>query len=125
MVPRIATSSNCSSFSSLPRFRAGCQGLPSEAVPVSGVAYWLRSSATAGISKEVAKTQLRSIERKTLVSYQREWRRFGVWCAERQISYGTITVNDICEFLLFMFKSKTPSGMDYSSGALNKLRSSI
>ena len=48
-----------------------------------------------------------------------------MWCNQRKISYGTITVNDICEFLLFMFKSKTPSGMDYSSGALNKLRSSL
>ena len=48
-----------------------------------------------------------------------------MWCAERKVSYGEVTVDVICSYLLFLFRSKTPSGMDYSSGALNKIRSSL
>ena len=48
-----------------------------------------------------------------------------MWCSERQIGYGQVTVSVVCEYLLFLFNSKTPSGKDYSSGALNNIRSSI
>ena len=48
-----------------------------------------------------------------------------MWCAEREIGYGEITVNIVCTYLLFLFNNKTPSGKDISSGALNKVRSSI
>ena len=98
---------------------------PSEAVPTSGVAYWLQSSSSAGISRGVAIAQLRSINRKTLCSYQQSWRGFGNWCGERQIYYGEITVNVICEYLLFLFNSHSPSGRVYTSGSLNKIRSAL
>ena len=48
-----------------------------------------------------------------------------MWNGERKIGYGEITVNVICEYLLFLFNSKTPSCKDYTSGALNKIRSAI
>ena len=48
-----------------------------------------------------------------------------MWCAERQIGYGQITVDTVCTYLLFLFENKTPSGKDMSSGALNRIRSSI
>ena len=48
-----------------------------------------------------------------------------MWCGERQINYGDITVDAICKYLLFLFNSKTPTGKDYTSGALNKIRSSL
>ena len=48
-----------------------------------------------------------------------------MWCAERQIGYGQITVDTVCKYLLFLFENKTPSGKDMSSGALNRIRSSI
>ena len=48
-----------------------------------------------------------------------------MWCAERKIGYGEITVNNVCTYLLHLFNHKTPSGKDFSSGALNKIRSSI
>ena len=48
-----------------------------------------------------------------------------MWCGERQIGYGQITVNVVCQYLLFLFNSKTPSGKDYSSGCLSNIRSSI
>ena len=89
------------------------------------MAYWLQSSAAAGISREVAKTQLQSIVKQTLIMYQKNWRRFSSWCCEKQTHYGEITVNVICEYLLFLFNSKTPSGKDFSSGELNKVRSSL
>ena len=48
-----------------------------------------------------------------------------MWCDKGQDSYGQITVDVICKYLLFLFNSKTPSGKEYSSGALNKARSAI
>ena len=48
-----------------------------------------------------------------------------MWCAERQIGYGQITVDSVCTYLLHLFNNKTPSGKDLSSGALNRIRSSI
>ena len=85
----------------------------------------MQSSSAFGISREVAKTQLQSIDKKTLCRYQRNWRGFGDWCHRNKVYYGEITVNSVCEFLLFLFHSKTPSGKDFSSGELNKIRSSL
>ena len=48
-----------------------------------------------------------------------------MWCGERQIGYGQVTVNVISKYLLFLFKSKTPFGKVYSSEALSKIRSAI
>ena len=48
-----------------------------------------------------------------------------MWYAERQIGYGQITVDTVCTYLLYLFENKTPSGKDMSSGALNRIRSSI
>ena len=103
----------------------GRSDIAPEALPLSGVAYWLRSSAAAGISREVAIAQLRSVNTETLCAYQRSWKWFSLWCAEQEIGYGEITVNVVCKYLLHLFHHKTPSGKDYSSGALNRIRSSI
>ena len=46
-----------------------------------------------------------------------------MWCGERKIGYGEITVGAVSKFLLLLFNSKTSSGKDYTSGALNKIRS--
>ena len=40
-------------------------------------------------------------------------------------SYSGITVNDICEFLLFLFRSKNSLGNDYSGESLNLFRSAL
>ena len=48
-----------------------------------------------------------------------------MWCGERKIGYGEITVGDVSNYLLFLFNSKTSSGKDYTSEALNKIRSGI
>ena len=48
-----------------------------------------------------------------------------MWCGERQIGYGEITVGDVSDYMLFLFNSKTSSGKDYTSEALNKIRSGI
>ena len=85
----------------------------------------MRSSLASGISREVAKTQLQSISKNTLILYQKNWRRFSTWCTEKETHYGEITVNTICEYLLYLFNSKTASGKVFSSGELNKVRSSI
>ena len=48
-----------------------------------------------------------------------------MWCGGQKINYGEITVDVICRYLLFLFNKKTPTGKEFSSGALNKIRSSI
>ena len=40
-------------------------------------------------------------------------------------SYSGVTVNDIGQFLLFLFNSKTYTGTDYSGNALNTYRSAL
>ena len=40
-------------------------------------------------------------------------------------SYSGITVNNICEFLLFLFRSQNSLGNDYSGEALNLFRSAL
>ncbi|CAL4248832.1 unnamed protein product, partial [Meganyctiphanes norvegica] len=68
---------------------------------------------------------LKGVARKTLLSYQRCWSKFSCWYNTRASGYSGITVNDICEFLLFLFNSKTPTGGVYSGDALNTFRSAI
>ena len=34
-------------------------------------------------------------------------------------------MNTVCEYLLFLFGSHTPSGREYTSGSLNKIRSAL
>ena len=48
-----------------------------------------------------------------------------MWCGERKIGYGEITIGDVSKYLLFLFNSKTSSGKDYTSEVLNKIRSCI
>ena len=48
-----------------------------------------------------------------------------MWCGERKIGYGQITVSVVCSYLLFLFNSKNPSGKAFPSGALNNARSAI
>ena len=44
---------------------------------------------------------------------------------KRKIGYGEITAGDISKYLLILIHSKTSSAKDYSSEALNKIRSGI
>ena len=87
--------------------------------------YWLQSCRAHGLSRGVAVLGLRSITRETLISYQRCWRRFINWCDKWEENYSCITVNIVCEFLLFLFNSENPSGNKYSGGGLNTYRSAI
>ena len=48
-----------------------------------------------------------------------------MWCGERKIGYCEITAGDISKSMLFLINSKTSSGKDYTSKALNKIRSGI
>ena len=94
-----------------------------KALPTSGVDYWLESCRAHGISREVGVCALKSNVRKTLVTYQRHWRKFSTWYNKWACDYSGITVNKIGQFLLFLFNSKNSEGNDYSSEALNNIRS--
>ena len=48
-----------------------------------------------------------------------------MWCGERKIGYSEINAGDISKYLLFLIHSKTSSAKDYTSEALNKIRSGI
>ena len=87
--------------------------------------HWLSSCRTQGISHALAVCGLNSINRKTLIAYQRCWSRFSDWFNKWSSSYSSVTVNDVCEFLLFLFNSKNSAGRDYSSDALNAFRSAL
>ena len=96
------------------------QGLPS-----SGVQYWLQSCRAHGLSEGVAICGLKSIVRKTLVTYQRCWARFYDWYCRWQGDYSGITVAVVCDFLLFLFNSGSLSGSTYTGDALNTFRSAL
>ena len=96
------------------------QGLPS-----SGVHYWIQSCRAKGLSRAVAICGLKSVVRKTLVSYQRCWARFSSWYNKWQGNYSAVTVADVCEFLLFLFNSGSDAGKSYTSDALNTFRSAL
>ena len=90
-----------------------------EELPLSGVAYWFRACSARGISTEIARCELKSIAQTTLVGYQKCWREFSSWGSERQISYNSFCVNDVCEFLKFKFNYNT------KSATLNSIRSAL
>ena len=48
-----------------------------------------------------------------------------MWCGERMIGYSEINAGDISKYLLILIHSKTSSAKDYTSEALNKIRSGI
>ena len=48
-----------------------------------------------------------------------------MWCGREQNSSSEVSVNSVCKYLLHLFNSKTPSGREYTSSHLNKIRSAI
>ena len=114
----------CSPYSCSRRFNLGCGLPPAEKLSSSGVEYWLKSCKTHGLSEGVARCGLKSVSRKTLLTYQKCWTRFSTWYNQWKINYSRVTVADICDFL-FLFNSETPSGGQYSGDALNTFRSAI
>ena len=87
--------------------------------------YWLESCRKRGISREVGVCGLKGVARKTLVTYQKCWSKFSSWVDKWVTGYSGVTVNIICEFLLFLFRSKTSTGGVYSGDALNLHRSAL
>ena len=113
------------SFSSFHRLGPGRELPNAQGLPSSGVDYWLQSCRAHGLSEGVAICGLRSVVRKTLVSYQRCWARFSSWYNKWQGNYSAVTVADVCEFLLFLFNSGSAAGKSYTSDALNTFRSAL
>ena len=100
--------------------------LPSaQALPTSGVEYWLQSCKTHGFSEQYAKCTLKNNKRKTLISYLKCWRKFANWYNKWKTNYSAITVTDVSDFLLCLFNSKNESGNNYSVDTINTYRSAI
>ena len=109
----------CSSLSPPPSLSCGQQSSSSKELPISGVGYWLESCRTHGVSKEVGGCELKIINRKTLLIYQRSWTGFSNWYNKWARDYSGVTVDKVCRYLIFVFNSKTSEGKDYSYEALN------
>ena len=117
---------NWDSFTFTSRFNHGRGLQDSEAFPSSGVAYWIKSSREAGISKRVAICALQSNRFQTLLKYQRHWRQFHSWFHKKQNYYSEITVDSVARFLYFLFKNGSMStGNQLSVESLNQIRSSV
>ena len=102
------------------------QQLPSaQALPASGVEYWLQSCRAHGFSEQYAKCTLKNNSRKTLITYLKCWRKFANWYHKWKTNYSAITVNDVSDFLIFLFNSKNNSGNNYSVDTINTYRSAI
>ena len=81
--------------------------------------YWYTACSSRGISRDIAQTSLRSIVKETLVGYQRNWRKFATWFNSGEIGDGSLSINVVCRYLLYLFNLGTKSGM------LNSIRSAI
>ena len=57
-----------------------------------------------GFSKETTACLLRSIESPTLCAYLRAWKTFADWCHKQKVYYSTLSIRDVCAFLVFLFK---------------------
>ena len=85
----------------------------------NGLLHFFELCASKGISAETATCLIRSINTDTLCSYLRIWKQFSDWCAPRQINLGILSINHICEFLIFLFKN------GHKTAYLNVARSSL
>ena len=86
---------------------------------MSGVLYFIYSREKAGLPRSIAICHLKSVEIGTLCAYCRCWSKFADWCNTKQISDRDISINIICEFLLYLFNLKC------SYSALNIERSAL
>ena len=125
MVPFTFRFANSSPFSYPSRNGGGRRQSSSQELPTSGVEYWLNSCRAHGISKNIAIYGLQSVKQKTLISYQKCWRKFSNWLHKWENGYSNITVDSICKFLIYLFNSESSSGKKYSGEALNTFRSAI
>ena len=119
MVLKIARNANRSSLGFFRFLHFGSLSNVTEELPLSGVAYWFRACSEVGISREIAKCELKSFAQDTLVGYQKHWRGFSSWGSAEQINYSSFNVNDVCKYLNFKFNEGT------KSATLNTIRSAL
>ena len=110
MVLKSTGNANCLSSCFSRFFHHGSLSFVTEALPLSGVAYWFHVKSETGISREIAKCELQSIVKDTLVGYQRHWEEFSRWCASKKVCYSSLSVDDVCRYLNYKFKEGTKSG---------------
>ena len=72
-----------------------------------------------GISKETCACLLRSINTQSLCAYLRSWKDFTDWCYTGKIGYGSLSVNTVCAYLIYLFKK------GHQVSYLNVARSSL
>ena len=119
MVLKIARNANRSSLGFFRFLHFGSLSNVTEELPLSGVAYWFRACSEVGISREIAKCELKSIAQDTLVGYQKHWRGFSSWGSAEKVNYSSFNVNDVCKYLNFKFNEGT------KSATLNTIRSAL
>ena len=81
--------------------------------------YFVCSREKIGLPRKIAICQLKSIGIGTLQAYCRVWRQFANWFNKGSSSSGSLSINTICEFLLYLFE------LQCSHSALNIARSAL
>ena len=84
-----------------------------------GLDHLMQSLTKKGLSKDVITRLLKDVEDQSIKKYQTYWFKFSGWCNQRKISPGSLSVNNLCKFLIFMFDS------GLSASSLKFIRSSL
>ena len=76
----------------------------------------------AGFSEEVA-TRIEAPQRRsTRAVYESKWAVFVRWCEEHKVDFGSPSIKQIADFLLFLFQEKQPSTIDgYRTAIADKI----
>ena len=86
---------------------------------LSGVQHFFSLCSDKRISKETSACLLRSIKTQSLCAYLRIWKDFANWCYTRKIDYSSLSLNVVCDYLIYLFKK------GHQVSFLNVARSSL
>ena len=79
----------------------------------------MRSLSSSGLSTDVVSSLLKDVDKNTIRKYQAYWSRFTDWCIRREVNPGSLTVNSLCKFFIYMFDT------GLSASTLKFIRSSL
>ena len=99
------TSATPSARGSVVSGASSCSPRP-ERVRSSRVQVVERSLLASGFSQEAAAVIARPQRSSTLAVYEDKWSKFCDWCGKRSIDPLKVSVNQLAEFFLFLFKEK-------------------
>ena len=84
-----------------------------------GLDHLKRSLSSSGLSSDVVSSLLKDVDKSSIRKYQAYWARFTSWCVRREVNTGSLTVNSLCKFFIYMFDT------GLSASTLKFIRSSL